>query len=180
MIWTSAASVLLLLACASLLRALLNRKRESAAQQTLLVKQQDQLRVIRKKLYRVGKELQAANKTAESVNDAHQALAKKHSAIQETTPARIRRHLVLADTNLSKRIAASANQREKLELQEKRDAIRTIMQLLISSRLESELATAAQSYTATDRKETLVRRRVNEMFPKVIAEPYRKSANLKG
>lgn len=180
MIWTSAASVLLLLACAGLLRALLNRKRENAAQQTLLVKQQDQLRVIRKKLYRVGKELQAATKTAESANDAHQALAKQHSAIQETTPARIRRHLALADTNLSKRIAASTSRREKLELQEKRAAIRTIMQLLISSRLESELATAAQSYTTTDRKETLVRRRVNEMFPKVLSQPYKKPASNTG
>jgi hypothetical protein len=153
---------------------------ENAGQQNLLVKQQDQLRVIRKKLYRVSKELQAANKTAESANNAHQELAKKNSAIQATTPARIRRHLALADTDLSKRIAASANQREKLELQEKRDAIRTIMQLMISSRLEQELASAAQSYATSDRKETLVRRRVNEMFPKVLSQPYKKPASNTG
>jgi len=180
MIWTSAASVLLLLTCGGLLRTLLKFRRENAGQQNLLVKQQDQLRVIRKKFYRVSKELQAANKSAESANNAHQALAKKHSAIQETTPARIRRHLALADTDLSKRIAASANQRQKLELQEKRDAIRTIMQLMISSRLESELATAAQSFTTSDRKETLVRRRVNEMFPKVLTQPYKKPASHTG
>ena len=178
--WVSAAAVLLLVGCAATLRALLNARRENAKQRALLVRQQEQLRVIRKKLYRVGKEMHAATQTAEKVSKAHSELAEQHSAIQETTPARIRRHLALADTNLSKRIAETTKRREKLELQEKRDAIRTIMQLLISSRLEAELASAAQSFTTSARKDKLVRRRVNEMFPKVPSEPYRKAANHQG
>jgi len=178
--WVSAAAVLLLVGCAVSLRLLLQTRGANAKQRELLVRQQEQLRVIRKKLYRVGKDLKVATQTAESTSKAHSELVKQHSMMQDTTPARIRRHLALADTNLSKRLAAVTNRREKLELQEKRDAIRTIMQLLISSRLESELATAAQSFPASDRKETLVRRRVNEMFPKVPSEPYRKPASHTG
>jgi hypothetical protein len=178
--WTSAVAVLLALACAATLRALLRARRENAKQSQLLVRQQEQLRLIRKKLYRVGREMHAATQTAQSASNAHRELAKRHSAIQDTSPARIRRHLALADTNLGKQIAATTNRRIKLELQEKRDATRTIMQLLISSRLESELASAAQSYTASARHETLVRRRINEMFPKVLAQPYRKPASQKG
>ena len=177
--WTSGVAVLLMLACAAMLRALMQTRRLNAKQRELLGRQQEQLRVIRKKLYRVGKELQTATQTVATTSKAHRELAKQHSAVQETTPACIRRHLALADTNLSKRIAATGNRRLQQELEEKREAIRTIMQLLISSRLEAELATAAQSFAVASKKEDLVRRRVNEMFPKVLAEPYRKEANHK-
>jgi hypothetical protein len=178
--WTSGAAILLLGACGALAYAYLQARRESARQRQLLLRQQDQLRAIRKKLYRMNRELQSTAQNAKSMSKAHQALVAQHSAMQETTSHRLRRQLALADTNLGTRVAATNNKRLKLELQEKRNAIRTIMQLLISSRLDAELSGVAQATTPTARHEELVRRRVNEMFPKVLAEPYRKPVSQKG
>jgi len=171
--WLGTVAVLLLVAGAATLRELLQTRRANDRQRQLLIRQQEQLRLIRMKLNQVGKQLQAATQRAESASRAQQAMAAQNAAMKQAGPHRIRRQLALTDNELSKRIAATSSQRLKLELEEKRNAIRTIMQVLISSRLEAELASTAQAPALAAPHEDLVRRRVNEMFPKVLAEPYR-------